>query len=126
MTDDNQPKEIRIEDLWSAVQRGEADGATVVIDDAVRIENYGSSLAKGFASIWGLGHLVGPHLVIDTDYEEPSVAESIAQIWEAVGDDLRAVLPPSDELDGQGRNDPLRRLRTRDQSISARRLVSAR
>ena len=102
MKDAEQPKEIQIEDLWSAVQSGEADGATVVISGGVRIEEYGSSLAKGLASIWGLGHLVGPHLAIDSDYEEPSVEESIAAIWEAVGEDLRAVLPPMDELDGLG------------------------
>ena len=100
VTDTDQPREIQIEDLWSAVQRGEADGATVVIDDAVRIEDYRPSLAKGLASIWGLGHLVGPHVVIDEDYVEPSVEETIAAIWEAVGGDLRAVLPTTDEWNG--------------------------
>ena len=98
MTDDNQPKEIRIEDLWSAVQRGEADGATVVIDDAVRIENYGSSFAKGLASIWGLGHLVGPRLVIDSEIEDLSAAEFHKRVWDRVGEYLWSALPPLDEL----------------------------
>ena len=98
MTDTDQPKEIQIEDLWSAIQRGEAEGATVLIDDAVRIEDYGSSLVKGLASIWGLGHLVGPHLVVDDEFEEPSVSESLAEIWDAVGKDLWSVLPPLEDL----------------------------
>lgn len=98
MKDAEQPKEIQIEDLWSAVQSGEADGTTVVISGGVRIEEYGSSLAKGLASIWGLGHLVGPHVVIAEDIEMPSEEDLIAEAWERVGQTLWSVFPPLDDL----------------------------
>ena len=99
MTDTDQPREIQIEDLWSATQRGEVEGATVVIDKGVRIEDYRSSLAKGLASIWGLGHLVGPHLVVDEEFEELSGEELHREVWNRVGSYLWSALPPLEELE---------------------------
>lgn len=103
VTDTVQPREIQIEDLWSAVQRGEADGATMVIDDAVRIEDYRPSLAKGLASIWGLGHLVSPHVVISEDMALPSEEDLVAEAWDRVGQTLWSVFPPLDDLEGSNR-----------------------
>lgn len=69
-----------------------------MIDDGVRIEEYGSSLAKGLASIWGLGHLVGPYLVIDEEFEMPTEEKLLTEAWENVGKAMWSVLPPIEEL----------------------------
>ena len=101
---DNEPRVIDLLDLPEAVRNGSAEGATIDLGNGTRIENYGFGFAKGLASIWGLGHLVGSRLVVDPDYVPPTPHEDMKAIWDQVGRYLWSALPPLEELERDRRN----------------------
>ena len=89
-----------LEDLLSNDSGLDEDGRTFLIDTSVMIADFRPSLAKGLATIWGLGDMLGPHVYMDHGLEDEgtSTTESLRDVWETVGRDIWTALPPREAL----------------------------
>lgn len=101
MSDQQKSPFWQLEDLLTAAGDREEDGQTLLIDTSVMIADFRPSLAKGLATFWGLGDMLGPHVSMNHDLEDEdtSTLESLTDVWEAVGRDIWTALPPREALD---------------------------
>lgn len=54
-------------------------------DECLEIGDPQPSMMKGIASVWGMGDLFGPHIVVDPFCREEDIGESLDGIWGNVG-----------------------------------------
>ncbi len=98
MPDQQESPYWHLEDVLAVDGDLDEDGPTLLIDESVMIADFGPSLAKGLATIWGLGDMLGPHVFISHVFEDKPTAESLMDVWETVGRDIWTALPPREAL----------------------------